>query len=419
MPFTVQKALHLEAFSGCSAKTASIGMHNEIRWVNILELLDDLRYIEEGDFLITTAYDIDFEDLEKQERLMALFAGKKLAAMALQTGHYIAEIPPSLIELAEAHGIPLIEIPHDTSFKSLTKALLSELTRQNEALASEASHQTRSDLQDLLKQGRFLMQKLLAGENAEGLRERLKPLRISPHADFYLVLVSACPVQKINGAVQEGQNAAENSRLEQSLVQLLAQRKLPFLVGPRETNLAALIHPLETTEAQTASHVRQLVDELSLLYPRTNLAAGMSRCHSRLEEIGHALAEARRALETAELGLAGSENLISYNSLGPYRLLLEVENLDVLQATVADTIGPLLKYDRRSNGALVTTLNSYLKHLNMSTAAAELYVHRHTLRYRLKQIEELTGFSLDDTAQLMQLYLALKVYDYLKARKLA
>ena len=51
-------------------------------------------------------------------------------------------------------------------------------------------------------------------------------------------------------------------------------------------------------------------------------------------------------------------------------------------------------------------------------SSTELFIHRHTLRYRLKQIEELTGLDFKDTEQVFQLFLAL-VYDYLKSRKLS
>jgi len=408
----------MDAFTGCRILTGSSGLDNEIRWVNILEILDDLRYIEEGEFLITTAYDFDFRNTEKQELLIELFAGNKLAALAIQTGHYLAEIPASLIRLAEVHQIPLIEIPSDTSFKSLTRALMGELARQEVALHDEELFRQNGGLTGLCRQSRLLMQKLLAGENAEGLREQLRQLRISPYADYFLILVNADPVYKFDNVATAQFNTANNDMLEQSAVRLLSQYKRPFLLGFAEMNLVILIQAPGTTGVQAAGQVRNLIDEMALLHHRFEFIVGMSRTHSRLEEISQALAEAHRALEAAKLELTGEEHLIRYECLGPYRLLLEIENLSALQATVSDTLGPLLKYDRRTGGALVATLSSYLKHLNTSTAAEELFIHRHTLRYRLKQIEEMTGLSIDNTEHIFQFYLALKVYDYLKARKL-
>jgi DNA-binding PucR family transcriptional regulator len=409
--------MQLDAFTGCGVLTGNAGLSNEIRWVNILEILDDLRYIEEGEFLITTAYGFDFRDTEKQERLMELLAGNKLAALAVQTGHYIVEVPDTLINLADRHKIPLIEIPSDTSFKNLTKALMGELTRQDINLHDDPP-QRNSGVQSLLRQNRILMQKLIAGENAEGLRDVLRSMRISPFADFFLVVFNTAPVFEIDNVSTAQLSPEDSDKLEQSLFYLLAQQKMPFLLGLTDMNPIVLIQPPEGMAEQASVQIRRLIDEITQLCPRFEFTAGMSRRHNRLEEINHALAEARRALEAAALELTGDSRLIHYDCLGLYRLLLEVENLSTLMSTVDDTIGPLLKYDRRTGGALITTLNSYLKHLNISAAAEELYVHRHTLRYRLRQIEEMTRLNLDNAEHIFQLYMARKIYDYLKARKL-
>jgi len=236
---------------------------------------------------------------------------------------------------------------------------------------------------------------------------------------IFLVIFNTTPVFEF-GHVSTAQLSPEDSdTLEQSLFFLLAQQKLPFLLGLTDMHPIVLIQPPEGMAEQVSVQIRRLIDELTQLCPRFEFTAGMSRHHNRLEEISHALAEARRTLEAAALDLTGDSRLVHYDSLGLYRLLLEVENLSTLMSTVDDTLGPLLKYDRRTGGALITTLNSsYLKHLNISAAAEELYVHRHTLRYRLRQIEEMTRLNLDNTEHIFQLYLARKTYDYLKARKL-
>jgi purine catabolism regulator len=61
-------------------------------------------------------------------------------------------------------------------------------------------------------------------------------------------------------------------------------------------------------------------------------------------------------------------------------------------------------------GDLVRSLASWLGHHGQwDTAAAELGVHRHTLRYRMRRVEELLGRSLDDPDLRAELWLALRV----------
>ena len=49
------------------------------------------------------------------------------------------------------------------------------------------------------------------------------------------------------------------------------------------------------------------------------------------------------------------------------------------------------------------------------TAASQLYVHRHTLRYRMRKVEELTGRDLGNSFDRMEFWLALRARDLLAA----
>jgi purine catabolism regulator len=61
-------------------------------------------------------------------------------------------------------------------------------------------------------------------------------------------------------------------------------------------------------------------------------------------------------------------------------------------------------------GDLLASLQAWLaRHGQWDTAAADLGVHRHTLRYRMRRVEELLDRSLDDADLRVELWLALRV----------
>ncbi|MCZ2402270.1 helix-turn-helix domain-containing protein [Paenarthrobacter sp. Z7-10] len=76
----------------------------------------------------------------------------------------------------------------------------------------------------------------------------------------------------------------------------------------------------------------------------------------------------------------------------------------------AEALDPLLSFDAAHGAELISTLDSYLR-LNGSVAAVAeaLALHRNTVRYRLTQIAELTGYDPAVTADRVQLWLALAV----------
>ena len=73
-------------------------------------------------------------------------------------------------------------------------------------------------------------------------------------------------------------------------------------------------------------------------------------------------------------------------------------------------LAPLAAQDARSHGRLMETLAAFVAaNGNVLHAARELYIHRNTLKYRLRQIEKALGGSLDDPDLRLKLQLALYV----------
>jgi purine catabolism regulator len=71
----------------------------------------------------------------------------------------------------------------------------------------------------------------------------------------------------------------------------------------------------------------------------------------------------------------------------------------------------LIDYDRAKGADLLATLDAYLQHGGALTqAAATLFVHRHTLTYRLDKIERLCD--LDLSAPLVRLNLQVALIEY-------
>jgi purine catabolism regulator len=90
-------------------------------------------------------------------------------------------------------------------------------------------------------------------------------------------------------------------------------------------------------------------------------------------------------------------------------LLLASE--DVPLADMAnESLDPLRSFDAAHGAELMATLESYLNNNGSVAAVAEaLTLHRNTVRYRLAQITELTGYDPSVTADRVQLWLALAV----------
>ncbi|MFF5422756.1 MULTISPECIES: PucR family transcriptional regulator [unclassified Streptomyces] len=82
---------------------------------------------------------------------------------------------------------------------------------------------------------------------------------------------------------------------------------------------------------------------------------------------------------------------------------------DAVRAFADGMLRALRQHDATGRGDLVASLRAWLsRHGQWDAAAADLGVHRHTLRYRMRRVEEILGRSLDDPDVRMELWLALK-----------
>ncbi len=155
---------------------------------------------------------------------------------------------------------------------------------------------------------------------------------------------------------------------------------------------------------------------------RTIMSDLGGQCHigvggpcARPSELPRSLREAHLALRLQKTLLPGN-NACEYPKLGIFRMLAAIPDLTDVDSFVREWLGSLLDYDARRKAELVHTLTQYLEHGgNYDATAAELSVHKSTLKYRLQRIRELTGLELNDPDVHFNLQLATRAWGTLQA----
>jgi DNA-binding HxlR family transcriptional regulator len=88
---------------------------------------------------------------------------------------------------------------------------------------------------------------------------------------------------------------------------------------------------------------------------------------------------------------------------------LLTSDLDAARAIYEQAIAPLVRYDSQYRTSLVETLATWFAcDASVSMAAAKLFAHRHTVRYRLARVRELTGLDSADAEDRERLALGLR-----------
>ncbi len=87
-------------------------------------------------------------------------------------------------------------------------------------------------------------------------------------------------------------------------------------------------------------------------------------------------------------------------------------DLDESRTIVRHILGPLLEYDAEHGAPLVTSLRTYLSYnRSLKATSGALHVHKQTVIYRMRRVEELTGRQLKHLEDVVDFWLALKALD--------
>ena len=150
------------------------------------------------------------------------------------------------------------------------------------------------------------------------------------------------------------------------------------------------------------------------------VVVGRSRIAVDPMDLHRAAGEALLAANVAAPDHASPESrLLSFEDTGAYRLLLPAMSDDPaeLERFYLDTIAPLVAYDEQYGTELVHTLETFLANDgSMAATYKQLFTHRHTIRYRLERIKELTGLDVNSTDGRERLGLGLKAMRVLGVR---
>lgn len=99
-----------------------------------------------------------------------------------------------------------------------------------------------------------------------------------------------------------------------------------------------------------------------------------------------------------------NKKVISASVLGLYKFMFNSGNQAEILEYCTEKLRPIENYDSANGTDLVETCWAYyLNGFSVSATADDMFIHRNSLQYRLKKIEELMKFPLDDYTEFLDL----------------
>ena len=342
-----------------------------VRWVHSTELADPTPWLKGGELLLTTGIQLGTPKLQRE--LIERLAGHEIAGLGFGTGFAHRRLPAALVAAARKRGFPLFEVPYELPFIAITERAFARLLDERYEMLQ------RSMVGDLLAEvlsGRLYPEDVQARLAPFGIGERVAVLAFKP---------------------------SDPAAAAASVERILERERVPSLVALRAGLVCAVIDAADADPVEVARRVRS---ELLARYGEVRAAASRPGSAHSLRMSFH---EARCALEAVRMRNGDAPEVASYSDLGAFQLLLSLQDEEALSSYCRNVLGPIEQGEGEYGDELVRSLDVFIEHNgHWERAAGALFCHRHTLRYRIRRIEQLTGRDFSSARDRIEFWLALR-----------
>jgi DNA-binding PucR family transcriptional regulator len=292
------------------------------------------------------------------------------------------------------------------------------LLRQREATQREA--QLRAEFLEDVVQGRI--------SSAESIRALAGSLGwdIDRRQQALVIEIDRHEALRLRHTERSGQRSSPAlwSRVRERLTELVRLEALAVdadaIVGPRSTGVIVLLAPAyadpERRAAAASRLAEAIVQRVASLIPEMTVTVGVGREFTAFE---HAAESVRQAELAARLGasLWGGNRATSYSDLGIHRALFALQEHEEM---ITPALQRVIEHDERHGSDYVQTLAVYLACMGrLRVAAEQLNIHRNTLEYRMRRIEEVAGIRLDDPNNRLAIELGIRLLEMRRSTGLA
>ncbi|TWH57307.1 purine catabolism regulator [Desulfitobacterium sp. LBE] len=126
---TIQDVLNADVFQNYNVLAGENGLLREVTTITIAEVPDAAKWLRGGELVCSTAFFISNTGLEQSEWVESLIISGA-SALAIKTSRFLGVLPQSIIECANNHNFPIIELDHEVTWPAIIEAFMDYVTNQ-------------------------------------------------------------------------------------------------------------------------------------------------------------------------------------------------------------------------------------------------------------------------------------------------
>lgn len=341
------------------------GIKNVVQWVHILEDTKVSSFLHGGELVFSTG--IACPDDRWLINMVKNLNEKKVSGYVVNIGPYIKEIPKDVIDYCNDNDFPLYTVPWETRLVDITRDFCKRIVQ---------SEQVEQDIISIFKDIIFNNEDYCKYIN---LLER-RCFHVKGNYTFVIIYNT-----------DENEDASIDSNLRFYIEQ----------ISNRISDLTVLFsyekYRIILLSDYTKEEVKTFVTEIHrqyFAYKDNKFITAIGSNDIGIDKLSNGF---NRAIKTIKLAINKNQNIMYYDDLGIYKLLVEERDYEVLKEFYNEVLLPIENYDAETGSTYSKTLKEYLEsNGNVQVVARKMFVHRNTINYQINKINKITGLDLSD-----------------------
>lgn len=367
MALTVSNLYRESARYNMKLLAGESGLSNLVAWIHVIETTAGARFLH-GNEIVITEGTICRQEAELLEYVQEVFA-RHASAVIFNTGMFILNVPPSVLDYCNANGLPLFTVPWEVSLVNLTSDFCRRITE----------HETRQD--SIVTTFKNLIFDI---GDKEALIHQME--RYGYMSDSTMTFICIC-LEMEKSSLEIVKESRRIKHIAEQSAKRIQDRYISFEY--QEKRVVVLID-------YTSNEVERFVDNVfrslsaNKLVPFIYIGIGDNMKGLEMQDNNF-----MRAYAACQIAVKRKERVLKYQELGLYRLLVNVKNIELLSGLYYDTLGRLAEYDRENGTDYGNFIRTYIEcDGNKRQVSETLYIHRNTVNNHVKKIEEILDVDL-------------------------
>jgi len=401
MPITCADILNVPQFQGHMKLVAGQkGLDRPIRWTHFLESEDAIKFLQGDELVFTTAIYIR-NDTKKLLSMIELLNKQHVAGLVINIGQHILKLPQAAIDKADEFSLPLFEIPWQYKLVEATR-IIGKLVVENEFNNNAASR--------LLENILFLDDK--------NYEEYINTAEYYGYDLTGFIRIGIIRFPNLKEYLLRQENTFSKHQFQlivQGIIDnVLRSHEKRCLFLWRDYSLIMTIPVEKKNEVERVDSIfNDIKTAICRRFPTLVTHNGLGSDYDDISRLKRSYNEAVFSLKLCRDNK--HSGYVLYRNAGIYKFFNKINDVTVLNEFYQDMLGDLVAYDEENHTEFLDTLRVYFEEgENTLQTVGRLYIHRNTLKYRLKRIEEILQLNLSSAEEKINLQIAFKIKKYLE-----